>query len=115
MQPYDEVLGVHHAGIDVDSGTAAANVIAATSDKRIVVLGGLVTSTANDVVTFQSKPDGAGTELTGNGIPLLAAGANIAPLPYCPRGLFKTVAGEALQLSHSESGNIGGCLVYVLV
>jgi len=101
-----------HVEIDVASGTAAASLKALAAGKFIRVLNGVITSSADDVVTLQSKPaTGDSTELTGKGLVFKAAGQTNLVLPEVgARGHFQTLVGEALQLSHSGSGNIGGWL-----
>lgn len=93
----------------VASASAATQVVALVSSKKIRVLSwSLVTNGAVNV-KWQSHTAG---DITG--LHYFAANGGISS-GFCPVGHFETTAGEALDINLSSATAVGGSLVYVEV
>ena len=80
--------------ISVSWTAGTVTVLAAVAGKKIRVLGGLVNAgAAGGTVKFQSKPSGAGADLTG--VVTVAANGRLFDR-IDPAGYAETVKGEAL-------------------
>ena len=93
----------YRAVIDVSS-ISVAEIVAAVTDKKIVVLNLVITVASANTVTWRS----ASTDISGPLSESYTAGDAHA-------GLFETAAGEALNLNCVTADQISGHLTYVLL
>lgn len=96
----------------IDVATNGDNtIVSAVTGKKIRVLQYSLVCGADTTVQWYSGSS-VGTALTGD--MSFAANSGIVE-PFCPVGLFETVAGEALVLNLSASNSVSGSLVYIEV
>ncbi len=98
--------------IDVTASQTDKAVVAATTGKKIRVLSVVIASgsTASTVV-FNSKPSGAGTQISGTFAP---ANNAVAVLGRNIDGWFETNSGEGLSVTTSAGSTTGITITYVL-
>lgn len=98
------------------SASGATTIVAAVGSggtaKRIRVIQWTLLTSAAVNVKWQSKPAGAASDITG--LHYFVGNQGVAS-PQADKGLFQTVAGEALDINLSGAVAAGGSLVYVEV
>ena len=93
----------------IDAAESGDNtIVAAVTDKRIVVVAGF--AIAAGAVTARFESGAGGTALTGQ-MSLAANGGFV--LPFNEAGWFETAAGELLNLELSGAVSVDGALTYV--
>lgn len=95
----------------VISASADATIVAAVPTKKIRVIAAQWVAAGTYTFRWTSN-NAAGTGLTG--VMTTVVGSPVT-LPYNPVGWFETVAGEALFMDQTTTGQISGSLVYVTV
>jgi hypothetical protein len=107
------VLTVKYAVANVAAAQTDAAVIAAVTAKKIRVLALMHQAGATaTVITYNSKPAGAGTAVSPAFSNPINGGT---PLPFNPSGWFQTNSGEGLSATTGAGSTTGILVVYVEV
>ena len=83
-------------------------IVAAVTDKRILVVQGIVI--AGGIVNSKFQSGASGTDITGLFYHVTGSGFS---MPYSEIGWFRTGVGELLNLSLSGAIAVGGVLYYI--
>ena len=95
-------VAIKRALVSIASGTTDGACVTAVSGKRIRVLSAVVVpGAAVTVVTFNTKPAGAGTAISAA---MSLAASTAHNLILNPHGHFQTSSGEGLTITTSASG-----------
>ena len=108
-QPLTDIYAVKFASIAHDGDPAQQTIVAAASEKTIVVLSYVLANggVTDGTVKWQSND----TDLSG-AMELQADGGSIISSGHHPRGCLKTASGEALKITTSGIA-VAGHITYV--
>jgi hypothetical protein len=109
MMRLDELHEVKFAQID-SGGNETADLIAAVSGRRLVILGFVLSAKADMTVQIQ---DGDGNDLFGKGIHLGPTYGQSTVCAYSPAGLCRAPEGKKIQFVSDALGELGGSFAYV--
>lgn len=113
LQDGTKTLRIKYTKADVAASQTDSSIIAAVSGKKLRVISMVAVCGANATdLTFNTKPSGSGTAITGV-FQNAANGGEV--LPFNQSGWFETNAGEGLTATTGAGSTTGITMTYVEV